>query len=610
MGSPHECPAREFAQMLLDNPAAHCRWAHLAVRRHCLDLAQAAQASRTGAVAPFIYTPRKAWRPIHYARRFNIYSGDSIGKPMQMLPWQKFVVSQLYGWRLASDPRKRRYNYAYIAVPRKNGKTGLVSPLGLFHMSHPPSGGQVKVFSVATKLDQAKLTWEDAKALLRTSTLMREGRFIDRHTRIVHPPSGSEWRPLGSDKSTLDGLRPDLVIMDELHAWKKRDLWDVINTAFSAAFSPIVLQITTAGDDPEGICGEQEKRVLKVLESVEGGHYDFNKSRDAAHYFGCVWTLDKHDKWQDEGVWAKANPSLGAIKSIEDMRNQAEAAKQSLGARREFLIKHLNQWQATGARRWLDPQKWEACARSGLGAWGERDPSGEVERAAALSVYESWERLRGREVYCGLDLASTIDTSSFCAVCVEDEALPEEQKRLLAAWGFWLPREGLARRVRLDNCPYDTWAREGFLSLTPGEVSDITQIERDILSLIERYELRVVAFCIDSGHNRGTPQRMADDHGLPVVTMVNNYTNMTAPLGELERLVISGRLDHGHNPIAREHALNACLREGGAGGRLIDKGRASTARIDGLAALAMALAARLHAQAEGLTAEKILFAVA
>jgi len=292
-------PSIEFATMLLSEPQAHCRWVHLAVRRHCLDLKHTAQ---LGDKSPFVYNARKAQRAIDYARNFRVYTGEQVGKPMTMLPWQKFVIAQTYGWRLCEDPRKRRFNYCYIAVPRKNGKTGLAAPLGLFHMSHPPKNGEVKIYSVATKLDQAMLVWEDAVKLLRTSSLMSRGKFRERHKRLIHIPSSSEWRPLGSDKSTLDGLRPDFALMDELHAWKKRDLWDVINTAFSAAFSPLVFQITTAGDDRKGICGEQEDRVQKVLLLVELGTYDFTKSRDCAHYLGVIWTIDKTDKWQDEKV--------------------------------------------------------------------------------------------------------------------------------------------------------------------------------------------------------------------------------------------------------------------------------------------------------------------
>jgi len=600
-------PSIEFASMLLAEPQAHCRWVHLAVRRHAQDLAHAAQ---LGDKSLFVYNARKAQRVIDHSRQFTVYQGEQVGKPLTMLPWQKFVISQLYGWRLAKDPRKRRYNYAYIAVPRKNGKTGLVAPIGLFHMSHPPKGGQVQIFSVATKEDQAKIVWKDAVTLLRTSTLMREGRFRARFKHLQHVKSQSEWRPLGSDSTTLDGLRPDLAIMDELHAWKKRELWDVITSAFGAAFSPLVLQITTAGEDTQTICTEQEARVLKVLESIEQGRYDFTKTKDCGHYFGCVWTIDKDDKWQDEKVWAKANPSLGTIKDIETMRRLAESAKHSQGARREFLIKHLNQWQATGAARWLDPEKWARCA--GAPALGDEGPSSPSPDNTAEGL---WERLRGKQVYCGLDLSATTDTSAFCAIAADsvrrqvgESSQRATQDTICAAWAFWLPDNDLAKRSRRDNVPYDIWAREGYLTLTAGEVVEIGQIEADILGIIEKYELDVVCLASDPWRFQGLGQRLKDDHGLPVFLQPQSYAAMTEPLNELERLVVSGRLDHGGNPIATEHALNAKLKIIGAnGGRLIDKSQ-STGRIDGLAALANAIGARLHAEAEGLTGENILIA--
>jgi len=629
-------PTIEFATMLLSEPEKHCRWVHLAVRRHAQDLAHAARtvcaANSCGALAlapspkgseaaspPFVYSPRKAQRVIDYARRFTVYQGEKVGQPMTMLPWQKFVIAQTYGWRRAEDPRKRRFNYVYIEVPRKNGKTGLVAPIGLFHMSHPPSGGQVQIFSVATKEDQAKIVWKDAVTLLRTSTLMREGRFRARHKHLTHIKSESEWRPLGSDSTTLDGLRPDLAIMDELHAWKKRELWDVITSAFGAAFSPLVFQITTAGDDTQTICTEQQKRVKKVLEAVEQGTYAFTSSKDSANYFGCIWTIDKADKWDSPKVWAKANPSLGIIKSMEDMERLAESAKHSLGARREFLIKHLNQWQQTGAQRWLDPEKWQACCLSHAGEplAGGSSPKGS-ETLSPLSIEESWERLRGKQVYCGLDLSATTDTSAFCAIAVDErpmpqgrsgnDAAPKMEAHTVGAWQFWLPDNDLAKRARRDNVPYDIWAREGYLTLTPGEVVEIGQIEADILAIIEKYELDVVCLASDPWRFQGLGQRLADEHGLPVFLQPQSYAAMTAPLNELERLVVSGRLDHGGNPIATEHALNAKLKIIGAnGGRLIDKST-STGRIDGLAALANAIGAKQHAEQEGLDSTTPLIA--
>jgi len=298
------------------------------------------------------------------------------------------------------------------------------------------------------------------------------------------------------------------------------------------------------------------------------------------------------------------------------MRNQAEAAKQSLGARREFLIKHLNQWQETGAERWLDPEKWKACHRRieyvretfDDGSPDKRHP---IRRPALddvppLTIDQSWERLRGKPVYCGLDLSATTDTSAFCAIAAEEVMAGRSVN--FAAWQFWLPDNDLAKRARRDNVPYDIWAREGYLTLTAGEVVEIGQIEADILGLIEKYELDVVCFASDPWRFQGLGQRLKDEHGLPVFLQPQSYAAMTEPLNELERLVVSGRLDHGGNPIATEHALNAKLKIIGAnGGRLIDKSQ-SNGRIDGLAALANALGARLHAEAEGMTGENILIA--
>jgi len=600
-------PAREFAQMLLDEPSAHCRWVHLAVRRHCMDLRHAAA---SGQKSPFLYQPEKAQRAIRFVGRFRVYEGELIGQRLTLLAWQKFIVSQVYGWRLASDPRKRRFKYVYIAVPRKNGKTGLVAPLALYHMSHPPKGGRFQVFSVATKEDQAKISWKDGCFLLGTAEKgWRDRNFRERTDQLTHIKSGSVWSPLGSDSKTQDGLRPDQAIIDELHAWPGRELWDVVTSGFASAFSPLVFQITTAGNNPEGICGEQENRVKRVLEAVETGTYR-GEQVDEAVYFGIVWTIDKGDRWDDERVWAKANPSLGSIKSEAFMRELCSAAKVSPGARREFLIKHLNQWQTTGAARWLDPHKWAACTsptsprsrhRKATSTLGEEPPASGSPNETAEGL---WERLRGREVYCGLDLASTTDTSSFCVIAVEGDG---EKPDVLASWQFWLPGEDLARRQARDHVPYDSWVREGFLTLTPGEVADVNQIEADILAIIEKYELQVALFAIDPGWAQGAGQRLAERDGLPVHSCPNRYTTMTPALNELERLVISGRLKHGGNPMATNHALNACLRIGGVGGRLLDKAK-SNGRIDGLAALSMAIAAQLHTDEEPAVNVGISFA--
>jgi phage terminase large subunit-like protein len=562
-------PAAVFCRMVATDPQRHCRWVHLACRRHVLDW-QAAQAGD----GPWVYRPELAARVVDFAAQFRGVEGPLAGSPLVLLPWQAFVVAMLWGWRKRDDPRKRRFAYGYVTVPRKNGKTGFVAALGLYQLAFPPPGSRVDVYSVATKEEQAKIVWRDGCRLLKTAAEWAR-RFRARHKSLTHGPSESEWRPLGSDSDTLDGLRPELALADELHAWRDRKLWDVIDSAFGAAFSPLMLAITTSGDNPDGICMEQEKRVKAVLEAVEAGTYD-GAVGDGGNYFGAVWTIDDGDDWQDEAAWAKANPSLGSVKELGAMRTLVTAAAGSAGSRRNFLIKQLNVWQTTGPERWLDHEKWE------LGT-----------RGVGLLMPASWERLRGRRCWGGIDLASTTDTSAWCMV-----AEGEREGELWAAWRVWLPGEDLAARSARDNVPYDLWAREEWLTLTPGDVIDVNQIVADVVAQVEASGLEVGRIAYDPGWSQGVGVRLADDHGLPMLVCLQRYSTLTAPLLELERLVGGGLLDHGGNPVARAHALAARLQVGGAGGMLLAKGR-SAGRIDALAALAMALAARREDEESG-----------
>jgi len=563
-------PAREFAESVFKNPYAHCRWVHLSVRRHCADMQFAAR----DPAWPYVFDAASAQRPVAFAAQFRGIQGPLAGQPLHLLPWQRFLVSQLYGWRLREQPARRRFSYAYIEVPRKNGKSGFVAPLALYQLSHT-GGARAEVYSVATKLDQAKIVWKDAVRLAKTSRAWAPF-FRSRYNDLTHLSSDSEFRPLGADHSTLDGLRPELAIMDEIHAWPRRELWDVINSAFGAAFSPLILQITTAGENAEGIAMEQRTRLEKVLQSVARGTYR-GREGDQATYAGGIWTIDKGDKWDSPAAWAKANPSLGTVKNVQEMEKLAQGARASDGARRDFLIKQLNAWQTTGPARWLDPEQW---ARG-------HDPAGQL----APSAEQAWERLRGLDVYCGMDLAATVDTSSFCAVAVD----PRDPKRLLAAWRFWVPANNLSARCARDGVPYDSWAREGWLHLSEGDVTDGNRVEADIVETIRSYGLRVKSFAYDAAWSQGVGQRLQDNHQLPMYQCPQRYTTMTAPINEVERLVLAQRLRHAANPIAAAHAATVTLITGGAGGRMLAKGR-STGRIDGMAALVMAVAAQLNEQ--------------
>ena len=564
---PANDPARVFAEDVAARPDRHNRWVHLACRRHSLDLI-AANASDD---FPFVYDLSRADRPSKFAGQFKGVEGPLSGKPMQFLTWQRFIVAMVYGWRQRADARKRRFRYAYIEVPRKNGKTGFIAPLGVYQLAFPPPNARCDVYSVATKEEQAKIVWRDGCRLLKTSPAW-SAAFRAKTKTLTHVKSDSIWTPLGSDSDTLDGLRPELVIMDELHRWNNRQLWDVFNNAFGAAFSPLIFQITTSGSDTETICYEQHNRVEAVLNTIAENKYNPSE-KDGAYYFGIIWTMDEGDDWESVLTWEKANPSLGIVKPHSEIEIGVESARSSEGARRAFMRDHLNIWAATGTERFLDMDRWRDCYE------GE-----------GLQSMQAWEPIAGLRTWFGLDPSSARDITALCAIADD----PNEAGAVIAVWDFWVPGENLSLRCAQENLPYDEWSRSGWIKTTDGACIDINEIKTQCL--FRQSQVDLVSMGYDEGMSQGIGIALFNDHGFPCAKVGQGYW-LSPALQEIERLTLAGKLKHFGNPVARAHAAEAVIFKGDSRIKL-SKGK-SKGRIDGIAALAMAFAARQEAIAKG-----------
>ncbi len=557
-----EDPARAFCASVAATPAAHNRWAHLACKRHAIDLRLS-----SGQSHPYIYDLNAAQRVIAFASEFRGLKGYRAGKPLSLDPWQCFTAATIFGWRMRDDPMKRRFRYAFVKVPRKNGKTGFVAPLVLYQLSNPV--GSCEIYSVATKEDIARTVLKDCISLIRTAPRWANV-FRPRHKTLTHEPTSSELRPLGSDSNTLDGLRPELVVMDELHAWKDRGLWDVMNSAFGSAYSPLMLQITTEGKDPCGLLKEQEDRLCAVLQSVEAGTYtgtNFDPATaDQGAYAGCLWQPDKGDRWDDPKTWYKANPSLGTVKDFAEMRSLASGARSSPGARRDFMIKQLNVRQQAGFTQWLDQELWDRC-----------------HVPLKPNHSSSWDALKGLPCWFGLDPSSRQDITSLCGIAAD----PNDPEVILVAWDFWVPGEDLPTRVASEGLPYDLWSREEWVNITDGNAIDINRIKERCITRRAEVDLQLMGF--DEGSSQGIGVSLLNDHEFPVHAVQQGY-RLGPALQEIERLVLKGNLRHFGNPVAASQFARSAIVQGDSQIRLVKA--KSKGRIDGIAALAMAVAAR------------------
>lgn len=469
--------------------------------------------------------------------------GEFAKKPFVLQPWQAFIVGSVFGWKRMDG--SRRFRTVYDEEPRKNGKSTRLAGIGLYMTTADGEYG-AEVYSAATKKDQAKIVWGEARSMVLASPELRARTRVFAANMNV-PALGSKFEPLGADSDSLDGLNIHCAIIDELHAHKSRDLWDVLETATGARHQPLIYAITTAGRNKLSVCRELRDYACKVLEGIV----------EDDSFFAVIFTIDEDDDWSDPSVWAKANPGLGVSVKIDDLQRKVEKARHLPAAQSAFKRLHLNIW-SDGAGSWLDIDAWdESCEAV--------DP----------------DDLAGRECYGGLDLSTTTDITAF--VLVFPPVANGERWKVLTR--FWVPAENIERRVRSDRVPYDLWRQEGHIQATPGNVVDYRAVRDGITAAADMFDLREVAY--DRYNSSQLVTELMDD-GLTMVPFGQGFISMATPTRELEKLVISGQLAHGGNPVLRWMASNVVVLEDPAGNMKPAKNK-SAEKIDGIVALIMAL---------------------
>ncbi len=516
----------------------------LAVKRHYQDLAD-------GHKRGLWFSPWHAHHVIEFIERYHVHiKGALAGQPIKLDPWQQFWTAVKYGWRKADGTR--RFSTAYEEVARKNGKSTWTGPQGnyLFMADGEPGA---EVYAVATTREQARQVFlpafENIKKWARRSKRVERSFKIhtgDNQEKVVC--GAAVFKPLPATAENLDGLNPHAILFDELHAQKSSDVWDVMVSAMGARRQPLLSAITTAGYILDGICVDIRTYLISIL----------RRQREDDSFFGYVYTLDEGDSPLDEAVWPKANPGLGLSKHWDYMRSQAKKAAALPSALVNFKTKDLNLW-VNGAEGWLDIDVWD---------------KGKAPFNLAI--------LRGRTCYGGLDLASTRDLTAFALVFPPDD--PSEPWYVLAK--FWCPQAKVAAQAD-DAAPYQKWVKQGWLTVTDGDVTDYGPVKQAIIDASRLYDLREVGF--DRWNALSIVNDLADAD-IDMIEIPQNTGGMYPGAKKLEELVYSKDLAHGGNPVLRWCAGNVALLFDSNDNFRPDKKRSKDrGRIDGIVATVMAL---------------------
>ncbi len=552
-----------YISRVMDGTEIVCKTVRLAVERHVKDLEQ----SRSNPQYPFYYEPKAGAR---VCRMVEVLRPSKWPTPIVLGPWQVAMFLMLYGWK-QKESNLRRFRIAFIMLPRKTGKSALVSGMSINALVADEERGP-EVYSAALVEDQARRVFDEAVAM-RDSTPELHG-LIEKSgsnpcRRLITPKTAGVFRPLSRDKENMEGLNISFAGCDELHKWKGRGAWDVIRYGMRSRPQPLLVGITTApsADDTTSICNTLLDYSHKVLEGTVPDHA----------FFAWITSIDPEDAWDDESKWIKACPNLGVTVKLEDMRQEALEAKNQPESLNAFKRYSLN-IRVDAEDQPIATADWDACTRSHKRLeWDSFDNQTPVTLdEAAILRRETLEKMLGRICFGGLDLAIIDDTSAL--VLVFPPMFPGEKWRFLPF--YWVPEENIARRAERDRVPYPLWRDYGFLTATPGKTTDFDFIRGRIMDISKQYDLRELAY--DPALASGLVKLLLTS-GLKedkLVKFAQTAMNYAAPCGDFTRTVVRRELEHDGEPVLRWQITNLRWKRNYTGLIMPDKER-SIERIDG-----------------------------
>lgn len=554
-----------YARSVVSGEIAACKWVKAACQRHIDDLERFADPG-----GAFYFDEAAAEHVCRFVELLPHIKGVWARRKekVKLEPWQIFILICLFGWKRADG--LRRFRTAYIEVPRKNGKSFFAAAVGLYLLAADEESGS-EVYSAATTRDQAKIIFETAKAMVRKEPGLQQYFGVQPMAHaITVADQDSTFKALSADADTLEGLNPHCGLVDELHAHKTREVWDVLEVAMGARSQPLLMAITTAGSNRAGICYEVRGDLCKVLNAVLQRHdgLGYRIDGDAAEddsIFGLIYTIDEPDDWTTEDAWRKANPNFGVSVNASDMARLARKAMRLASAQPNFLTKRLNVWVNADAA-WMDMRAWER--------------GGDAKMQA--------EEFRGWDAYIGLDLASKRDIASMILILQNGS-----EYRLFGK--HYLPEDAVEDS---GNSQYAGWAESGFLTETDGNTTDYEDIESDLREWVEAFGVKVVAF--DPGFAWDFCQRMKTA-GLPMMEYRATVLNYSEPMKAFEAAVLSGKMKHDANPAMTWMVSNVVCHRDKKDNIYPVKERFES-KIDGavaaIAALGVATIAQPQAEAE------------
>lgn len=494
------------------------------------------------------YDVSKADHAINFVERYCKHSqGKMGGQPFIMEPWQRAATAALFGFVHKIDGT-RKYRECILMVARKNGKSVWGSALALYMLFADGEPGP-QVVSAATKRDQAKIIWQEAKRMVKKSpVLSKRARCLV--GEIVTDFNDGTFKPLSSDSNTLDGLNIHCSLIDELHAIEDKNLYDVIIDGMSAREQPLSIITTTAGTVREGIFDQKYDEAEQIINGYEDGLYVDER------VLPIIYELDKREEWTDPACWAKANPGLGTIKSLDQLANKVRKAQANPMLVKNLLCKDFN-IRETSSEAWLTFEQLNNTQRFRLSDLNPRYGIG------------------------GCDLSSTTDLTNATVIF----QVPDDPT-IYVLQMYWLPEDLLEQRSKEDKIPYDIWADKGLLRTTPGNKVHYKYVTQWFLEVQNELDIYIPWIGYDSWSAIYWVEEMQNNFGKQALEpVIQGKRTLSGPMKSLGADLSAKRINYNNNPILKWCLSNTAVEIDKNDNIQPHKSSNQRRRIDGLAGL-------------------------
>lgn len=481
-----------------------------------------AEMDSPAADSPYYFDEETGERPIIFIERFCKQSQGTLGAPLRLELFQKAFIQTLFGWLLKSTGY-RRFRETLFLVGRKNGKSTLLAALALY-MLVADYEGAAEIYSVATKKDQARKTLTEAVNMVKQSPELR-AIIKKRRNDIYFPATASTFEALASDSNTLDGLNSHAVIIDELHAIRDRNLYEVMKQSTSSRRQPLVIMITTSGTVRES-----------VFDNLYGLACDIADGKVTEDTFlPVLYELDARAEWTDPQAWIKANPGLGTIKQYATLAAFVERAKKNPEDLPGVLCKDFNVPE-TSASVWLSFE--------------------DIKNDATFTMQDVYNTY----AIGGCDLSATTDLT--CATILIRRSREDETVYVLQH--YFIPQKRIDQldEHNSQEAPYKIWAERELLTICDGARVDYSAVTAWFCQM--RDEFKIDAFAV--GYDRALAGYWVDEmkaNGFDMRAVAQGPFTWSQPMREMGAAFADKKVNYNRNPVLVWCLSNTAVKKSG-----------------------------------------------